>query len=68
MFEFDIVDCQWSDWVVGQCSLSCGGGVRTNTRSEKVVANSGGRKCIGTTSDEEKCNEQNCTGKNFHPK
>ena len=30
------VDCEWSEWSIGECSVSCGGGTRIDTR-DKVV-------------------------------
>ena len=58
----NIVDCEWHDWTNGTCSKSCGGGARTNTRTEKVSAAHGGELCEGSTSIEESCNVQKCPG------
>ena len=60
---YDIVDCEWDDWTIGNCSSSCGGGKRTNTRSKKVNAEHGGEECDDeATSIEESCNVQECPG------
>ena len=60
---YDIVDCEWDDWTIGNCSSSCGGGTRTNTRSKKVNAEHGGEECDDVaTSIEESCNVQECPG------
>ena len=63
------VHCEWGDWIVGECSQSCGGGTRTNTREPKVLAEHGGEECHGPASMDENCNVQNCQGMNlFEPK
>lgn len=54
------IHCEWNDWVIGECSQTCGGGVRTNTRTEKVSANHGGKACPGVSSLEESCNVNEC--------
>ena len=59
---FDIVDCEWNEWIIGTCSSSCGGGTRTNTRSKNVSAEYEGDECEGTTSITESCNVQECPG------
>ena len=56
------VDCEWNDWSFGNCSKSCGGGKRNKTRTEKVLADHGGNKCVGNDSTEENCNDQECLG------
>ena len=58
-----IVHCEWNDWETGKCSEACGGGSRTNTRTEKVSAAHGGNDCNGTSSIHESCNVQECPGK-----
>ena len=57
------VHCEWNDWVIGECSKDCGGGTRTNTRTEKLSADHGGDACDGASSIEESCNIQECPGK-----
>ena len=57
------VHCEWNDWEIGTCSKPCGGGSRTNTRTQKVSAAHGGNECNGTTSVDESCNVQECPGK-----
>ena len=59
---FYLVDCEWENWVIGECDKKCGGGVRTNTRAEKQGAQHGGEECTGPASIEEKCNIQKCPG------
>ena len=54
------VDCEWNDWKIGHCSKSCGKGLRTNTRTEKVSAQPGGEKCDGPPFLEESCNLKEC--------
>ena len=61
---YNAVDCQWNDWTVGTCSETCGDGMRTNTRTEKVSAAYGGEECNGPASIQENCNIQVCPGMN----
>ena len=60
-----LVDCEWGDWVVGECSITCGGGTRSNTRDRKIDAAFGGRECPGQASITEACNVQECPGNIF---
>ena len=49
-----LVDCEWSDWHIGDCSKTCGGGWRNNHRAKTVVEAFNGT-CEGTGEEEEKC-------------
>ena len=63
LFEtFVVVHCEWDDWVIGECNKECGGGMRTNTRTEKVSAEHGGEECPGPASVDESCNVHECPG------
>jgi len=53
-----IVDCAVSDWVVSECSKTCGKGTRSMRRSI-TVAPSGGAACPPLQATEE-CNPQPC--------
>ena len=54
------MDCVWSNWKIGKCSKKCGGGTRTNTREQKILAAHGGTECRGPTKIDEPCNTQDC--------
>ena len=56
------VHCQWSAWIVGSCSKSCGGGQQTKQRT-KLVTESDDGKCSGQSSVTESCNTISCNGK-----
>lgn len=56
------MDCEWSDWQTGECSVTCGGGSRTNSRSKTVEEKYNG-VCIGEPTAQEGCNDQHCPGK-----
>ena len=60
-----VVNCVWDQWIIGDCSVTCGEGTRTNTRIPKVAAQFGGDDCDGTSSSNEKCKDQECPGKNM---
>ena len=59
-----IVNCEWGDWIIGDCSQTCGEGTRINTREPKIVAEHGGVECIGPSSIAESCQLQTCAGTN----
>ena len=42
--------------------MTCGGGTRTNVRSEKVSPLYGGDKCDGIFNITESCNDDECPG------
>ncbi len=57
------VDGGWTDWAWGACSVGCGGGKRTGTRTCTNPAPScGGKACVGDASATEDCNTQSCGG------
>ena len=58
-----VVDCEWSTWTTGQCSKTCGGGQRTDTRLKHVEAQFGGEECVGDASQQVSCNTDECAGK-----
>ena len=58
----DPIACEWGNWEIGDCSKSCGGGTRTNSR-QKILEESNGGKCDGTNTIQENCNEQKCSGR-----
>ena len=41
-----IVDCIWGEWVIGECSEECNGGIRLNYR-EKTQQEMFNGKCEG---------------------
>ena len=56
------VNCEWGDWIIGDCSKTCGVGTRYKTRTPKVSAEHGGKECNGSTSAKEDCNFKTCPG------
>ena len=57
------MDCEWDEWKLGECSKTCGGGERTNTRDTKVRAAHGGDECSGSSTVNEPCSVEECPGK-----
>ena len=57
------VDCEWSEWVTGDCSTTCGIGYRRNSRT-KLVEEANGGTCTGESTEIEECNLQCCPGNN----
>ena len=55
------IDCEWGEWQVGDCSNTCGIGIRTTKRT-KIVEEANGGKCEGGSTMQESCNEQDCLG------
>ena len=60
-FRVFVVNCQWTSWTNGACSKSCGGGSTTKTRTKMITESCGG-KCTGSSSITENCNIQCCPG------
>jgi hypothetical protein len=55
------VDCVVSDWTPwGACSLPCGGGTQTRTRTIITQAANGGTPCPINLVEEQSCNTQPC--------
>ena len=59
-----IVDCEWSEWQIGDCSVSCDGGERRNKRF-KVIEERDGGKCEGSSDWQEHCNTDACPSKKY---
>ena len=57
-----LVDCQWSEWAGGACSLTCGGGTKLKTRTKSVREKYGG-VCNGEFAERVSCNQQDCPSK-----
>ena len=57
-----LVDCEWDEWEVGDCSKSCGVGSRVNVRTVKVNSSNGGKDCQGLSNIQENCNIFECPG------
>ena len=60
------VDCEWNEWQVGECSVTCGDGSRTNSRTKKVKESDGTVEdgtCEGDETMVEDCNTQDCPRK-----
>ena len=56
------VHCEWDEWILGECSATCGAGTRTNTRV-KLVEESNGGTCDGQTIEIEECQVSECPSK-----
>ena len=53
--------CKWGPWKFGECSKTCGSGIRINTRTKAVVEKDG-EFCVGESAETEICNIQECPG------
>lgn len=55
-----LVPCTWNDWSAwSACSVPCGGGIKTRSRTNNPPLN-GGAPCSGPTSESAPCNTQAC--------
>ena len=59
---FCSVDCVWGDWVLGQCSTHCGGGIQIDSRVPLQPALFGGNPCQGDETRPVECNMDPCPG------
>ncbi|XP_066268291.1 coadhesin-like [Branchiostoma lanceolatum] len=54
-------DGGWSDWVDGECSVTCGDGTQTRTRTcDNPAPENGGADCDGDASEVVACSEDPC--------
>ena len=61
------MDGGWSNWKVGSCSVTCGGGVKEKFRiCNNPAPSCGGKECIGLKVDTEDCNDFLCNGQYMH--
>ena len=63
MYFAFLVDCEWNEWVIGECSEECGDGIQTMTRTIKAKEQFGGKPCEGEKSIEETCFIKECARK-----
>ena len=56
-----IVNCEWSAWIIGECSVTCGGGTQPMHRT-KTEAIFGGADCEGDKDGVQNCNTDPCSG------
>ena len=57
------VDCKWGEWKLGDCSATCGDGVRENHRFKEQEELYGGAPCKGDAKMAETCTARLCPGK-----
>ena len=60
------VNCEWGNWTEGECSVTCGGGIQTNSRNKTVEESNGTDEegiCVGDPTMEMACNTQPCPRK-----
>ena len=59
-----LVDCRWGPYGTwSECTKTCGGGTRFNTRAIKQKAENGGNPCVGAATRTVSCNEHSCPSK-----
>ena len=59
--NYIVVDCEWGDWVEGDCSATCGAGQQNNTRT-KLVEEAHGGNCTGESTNVTSCVVVQCLG------
>ena len=62
-----LVDCTWSEWTHGPCSVSCGAGEQVNTR-QIFPEMFGGNPCEGEATEVVTCTLDDCPGKSTYTK
>jgi len=63
VFSFLAIDGGYTDWSASKCSVTCGGGTQTLTRTcTNPPPSNGGKDCegLGTAQKTEECNTQEC--------
>ena len=61
---YNSVDCTWSEWTHGPCSVTCGEGSQQNTR-EMFPEMFGGKACEGEATETVICALDPCPGKKY---
>ena len=61
-----LVDCEWGDWVKGDCSATCGTGEQKNTRT-KLAQEAHGGTCTGGSTNVTSCLVAECPGMYLSP-
>ena len=67
-FHLLAVDGGYTDWSISECSVTCGGGTQTLTRTcTNPPPSNGGKDCsgLGLTEKTISCNEQECRKSDF---
>ena len=60
--EESIIDGGWSSYTESVCSASCGGGIKTFTRTcTNPIPQNGGANCVGSSSYTQSCNTHSCS-------
>ena len=62
VISFDLVDCEWGNWTIGECPVTCGGGIQIDTREKTQEELFGGVPCAGEATAEIECNNDPCPG------
>ena len=57
-----IVDCKWGDWVIVECSKTCGSGFQIDSRQKLQEELFGGKPCEGNSTRQRECNTDKCPG------
>ena len=65
VFLFVLVDCEWGEWAIGECSVTCGGGIQIDVRSTSQEELFGGNTCYGDATRQMECNTNACPGITF---
>ena len=61
-----VENCEWNDWQLGECSVSCGGGTRVDTRTKAKVEAYGGTCDENENQREVACNTEDCPRNAYH--
>ncbi|XP_076092757.1 uncharacterized protein LOC143064089 isoform X3 [Mytilus galloprovincialis] len=71
--SFDSSNCsivagQWSMWINSSCSVTCGDGIITRTRTcDNPAPSDGGDDCFGSSNETVQCNVDPCRGSTLRP-
>ena len=57
-----LVHCEWGNWAIGECSVTCGGGIQIDSRQPLQEALFHGNPCQGEATREIECNADACPG------
>ena len=61
-----LVSCEWNEFGAwSTCTVACGGGSQSRTRSFKTEPQNGGTPCTGEPTEIQSCNTDPCPGMRY---
>ena len=59
-----VINCEWNEWGIGECSQTCGNGTRIKIRTKKIQESPNGF-CEGGSEIQDSCHIKDCPSKSI---